>query len=90
MAKISFEVVSEKYKANEKKNFRKSHFFGMTPFLGTPISQKSSNVTNRHAKIIIKMYFKHYYFLWYNTFCLWNITTKINFNQCNFTDRGSN
>ena len=29
------------------------------------------------------IYFKHYFYisLWYNTFCLWNITTKINFSQ---------
>ena len=29
------------------------------------------------------MYFKHYFyiFLWYNTFCLCNISTKINFSQ---------
>ena len=55
----------------------------MTPFQGMPIisgyadKPKKVQIANRHAKIIIKMF----NFLWYNTFCLWNITTKINFSQ---------
>ena len=45
LAKNKFEVVLGKYKPDEKKKFRKSHFFGMTYFLGRPIAQKMKNDT---------------------------------------------
>ena len=47
-----------------KKKIRKSHFFGMTPFQGMPLSQKKCKSQTAMLK-----------------FCLWNITTNINFSQ---------
>ena len=66
-----------------KKKIQKISFFWHDPFLGYAAKPKKVQIANRHAKINIKMYFKQLflYFLWYNTFCLWNITTKINFSQ---------
>ena len=62
---LKFEVVSKQVQARwEEKKFRKSHFFGMTPFRGTPISEKMK-IANRFAKIFIKLYPKHYFIISY-------------------------
>ena len=52
----------------------------MTPFQGMPISQKKCKSLTAMLKSLLKCTL-FLYFLWYNTFCLWNITTKINFSQ---------
>ena len=64
---LKFNLKSFQTSTNQmrKKKFRKSHFFGMTPFQGMPISQKKVQIANRHAKIISKMYFKHYFYISY-------------------------
>ena len=65
MAKISFEVVSDKYKPDEGKKIEKISFFWHYPFSGYADKPKKVKIANRHAKIIIKMYFKHYFYICY-------------------------
>ena len=60
---LKFHLKSFQTSTSQRK-FRKSHFFGMTPFRGTPISEKMK-IANRFAKIFIKLYPKHYFLISY-------------------------
>ena len=57
------------------------------PLFGVRRYSKKVQIANRHAKIIIKMYFKHYFYIsfifLFNTLYFWNISTKINLGGVN-------
>ena len=54
MAKISFEVVSEKYKANEKKKIQKISFFWHDPFPGYTDKPKKFKSLTAMLKSLLK------------------------------------
>ena len=54
MAKISFEVVSEKYKADEKKKIQKISFFWHDPFSGYTNKPKKFKSLTAMLKSLLK------------------------------------
>ena len=54
MAKISFEVVSEKYKADEKKKIQKISFFWHDPFSGYTDKPKKFKSLTAMLKSLLK------------------------------------
>ena len=54
MAKISFEVVSEKYKADEKKKIQKISFFWHDPFSGYTHKPKKFKSLTAMLKSLLK------------------------------------
>ena len=66
-----------------EKKIQKISFFWHDPFSGYADKPKKVQIANGHAKIIIKMYFKHYFYISYGiTHSVCGILLpKINFSQ---------
>ena len=64
---LKFNLKSFQTSTNQmrKKKIQKISFFWHDPFSGYADKPKKVQIANRHAKIIIKMYFKHYFYISY-------------------------